>query len=136
MVKTVKQTTVPKHLYANYLKKAQQFHAVMEFCFQDGEWDAVLLNGLHACISITDAVLVFQSGIRSISSNHQDAVRLLNQSLEKDLEINKQTTRLSKIIDEKNKVAYESKLHNEKETKKFRDQVIRYFDWALTKLPL
>lgn len=107
----------------------------MEFCFQDGEWDAVLLNGLHACISITDAVLVFQSGIRSISSNHQDAVRLLNQSLEKDVEINKQTARLSQIIDEKNKVAYESKLYNEKETKKFRDQVIRYFDWAITKLP-
>lgn len=135
MAKTVKQTAVPKYLYANYLKKARQFHAVMGFCFQDREWDAVLLNGLHACISLTDAVLVFQSGIRSISSNHQDAVRLLDQCLNKDPEINKQRTRLSQIIDEKNKVSYESKLYNEKEAKKFRDQVIRYFEWAVTKLP-
>lgn len=135
MVKTIKQTAVPKHLYVNYLKKARQFLSTMEFCFQDNEWDAVLLNGLHACISITDAILVFQSGIRSISPNHQDSVRLLDQCLGQDPATSKQTTRLSQIIDEKNKVSYEPKLYNEKEAKKFRDQVTRYFDWATTKLP-
>lgn len=135
MVKIIKMASVPKHLFANYLKKAEQFRGVMEFCFQDREWDAVLLNGLHACISITDAVLVFQAGVRSISPNHQDAVRLLDQYLEKDPDIDKQASRLSQIIDEKNKVSYEAKLYNEKEAKKFYDQVNRFFEWALTKLP-
>lgn len=135
MAKTIKHTAVPKHLYENYYKKARQFYSVMEMCLQDMEWDAVLFNGVQACISVTDAVLVFQFGIRSISPNHQDTVRLLDQNFPAETEINKQAGRLSQIIDEKNKVSYEAKLYSKKEAMRFKDQVSRYFNWALSKLP-
>jgi len=80
----IKSVTLPKSDAFSYLKKAKQFFHVMQFCTLDEEWDAAILNGVHAAISITDAILVQRAGIHSISQRHEDAAILLQQHFRKE----------------------------------------------------
>lgn len=74
-----KQKFVPRHLYANYVKKAMQSYESMEMQFQRQYWDACVGSAVHATISIVDAIAVQQLGRRSSSQNHYETVLLLNE---------------------------------------------------------
>ncbi len=134
--KQIVARTVPKTHYRDYLEKAKQFYGTMMTCLQDREWDAILLLGVHAAISVTDALIVFHSEKRSTSKSHQDAVTLLIQTLPSDPDVKQNATRLSQIINEKHKVEYEPKRFSEKEALEFVKKVERYLQWAQTKLPV
>lgn len=133
--KKVTSVDVEKGRYVDYLKKALQFFNVMKMCLQDGEWDAVLLNGIHASISINDALTIFRLGKRSSGKSHQEATLLLNQVVSGQEEGRKNVARLSQILDSKNIVEYDSRRFNEKEARYFAQQVERFVEWVQRQLP-
>lgn len=126
---------IPRNSYKDYLEKAEGFYSTMNICLQDREWDSVLLLGVHAVISLNDALTVFHGGTRSTSREHRDAAVLLSQIL-KDMEgLDANIKRLLNIISEKNKVAYEPRRFQEKEAYAIAQQVERFFTWARKQLP-
>lgn len=77
---------VPKGEYKNYREKGLQFFNVMKSCLQEGDWDAVVLNGVHTSISLSDALTVVRLGTRSSGKSHLDAAGLLSQAMAGDPE--------------------------------------------------
>lgn len=134
MVTKVNTTTVPKNAYKSFAEKADQFFNVMNICLNDREWDAVLLNGVHAAIAINDALCIFLLGLRSTSKMHQDSVRLLIQAVPTH-EGKKNAVRLAEILNIKHKVEYESRRFIENEARRFAVQVDRFKSWAEKQLP-
>lgn len=135
VARKIQTAFVPKAHYADYLGKARQFQGVMLMSLEDQEWDSVLLLGVHAAISATDALLVFHAGRRSISQAHRDAVTLLLQSLPDREDVRQNANRLSLLLNEKHAVEYEPRRFTEKEALEFSKKVERYFDWVLKQLP-
>ncbi len=133
--KSIKTTIVSKEDYRDYLFKAQTFFSALKLCLQNDFWDAAILLGVHASISVTDALLVFYVQRRSISKNHNDVVRLLMQSLQNKKDIKKNANRLTQIIDTKHSVEYEPKRFTQKTAYDLAKKVDRYFEWALSQLP-
>ena len=131
--KNIKTVSVSKDKAKNYLNKAEQFYYVMKICALDKEWDAATLNGVHAAISITDALLVWHTGIHSISSKHEDAAILLRQHFQKE-ELNNNDSRLTKILTFKSLISYQPDQMTEIKALNFVKDVERYFEWAKAKL--
>lgn len=125
----IQTATLPRHHYRDYQKKGTEFLSVMQICLNDGQWDAVVLNGVHAAISITDAFLVFRSGIRSTSQKHDDTVVLVRQHIPSK-ELGGHDVRLSRILNFKNLVSYQPVVMNESKARQFAKDVERYFEWA------
>ena len=94
-----------------------------------GRWNAVGLNGVHASISITDAILSKYKGIRSTDSNHIMAADLLGQVFQNE-EGKKQKKRLEDILRLKNVVSYEGREFVQAEADKLIKSVTRFFNWA------
>lgn len=133
--KKIKTTTVSKHEYASYLKKGQEFYDVMKTALGDGDWNTVLLLGVHAAISATDALLTFHAGKRSIGKSHQDAVVLLTQALPAGEDVQKNANRLAQILNEKHLVEYEPSEFTETQAYNFAQRVERFMDWVISQLP-
>lgn len=133
--KKIKTTQVQKSEYSDFLNKAKQFYDVMVSCLQNEEWDAVVLQGVHASISATDALLCFKVQIKSISKNHQDVTRLLKESMPSNEDVKKNADRLSQILNFKHAAEYESKRFTEREAYDFVKFVERYFQWIEKELP-
>ncbi|MBF0103786.1 MAG: hypothetical protein HQM16_00535 [Deltaproteobacteria bacterium] len=134
MVTKVNTVAVIKNEYKSYKKKADQFFAVMNMCLEDREWDAVFLNGLHAVISISDALCVFQLGQRSTGRSHTDASKLLQQAYP-TAEGKKRAGQFFEMINIKNEVEYTPRLFQEGEARTFSLKVSRFIEWAVKKLP-
>lgn len=134
MATKVNTTTVPKSEYKSFQEKANQFFNVMNMCLNDHEWDAVLLNGLHAAMSINDALCVFRLGLRSISKMHQDAVRLLIQAVSTE-DGKKNAHRLAEILNLKHTVEYEPRRFTENEARQFATKVDRFKNWVEAQMP-
>ena len=133
--KKIPAVNVEKGQHIDYQRKALQFFNVMKICLQDGEWDAVLLNGIHASISMNDALTIFRLGKRSSGKSHQEATILLSQVVAGQEEGKKNVTRLSQILDAKNAVEYESRRFSEREARYFAQQVERFVEWVEKQLP-
>lgn len=130
----IRTTHLPRHNYSDFKKKAEEFFNVMFLCMEDGQWDAAVLNGVHAAISMTDAVLVNKKEIKSTSQRHEDVVDLLKQEFTAK-ELVGQNNRLSRILNFKNLVSYQPIILGEAEARDFAKNVERYFEWAKKLLP-
>ena len=134
VAKKLNSVQVPKVEYGNYRDKGLQFFNVMKSCLQDGDWDAVLLNGVHASISLSDAITVFALGQRSSSRSHLDAAGLLGQAVSQDPEGRRNADRLAQILNWKHDAEYEPKRASEREAYDFAKIVERFMEWARSKL--
>ena len=126
---------IPKSEYKNYREKGLEFFNVMKSCLQDEDWDAVVLNGVHASISLSDALTVFRLGKRSSSQLHLDASGLLSQAVEHDSEGRRNADRLAQILNWKHGAEYEPKRATEREAHDFAKIVERFVEWVRMKLP-
>lgn len=133
--KKINAADVSKSDYRDYRSKGMQFFNVMKICLQDEEWDAVLLNGVHAAISLSDAVTVFKLGKRATGRSHQDATILLNQAVSQDDEGRKNSGRLGEILNYKHVAEYEPRRSTQREAHDFAKLVERFIDWAQKCLP-
>lgn len=118
--------------YIIYLKKAKEFYQTMYHAEKAENWNAVGLNGVHATISLIDAILVKYSGIRSSEEEHMTVVDLLTASIGnkiKDIPQKSQTAK--RIIAKKNIVAYENRDFIKSEALDMIKQVERFYRWAI-----
>lgn len=133
--KKISTANVPKGEFKNYRDKGKQFANVMRGCLQQGDWDAAILNGVHAAICLADAVTVFLIGKRSTAKSHQDAAFLLSQATGQDEEGRKQAGRLAQILNWKHNAEYEPTRASENEARDFEKIVTRFIQWAEKRLP-
>ncbi|MDO9514209.1 MAG: hypothetical protein Q7J59_06355 [Elusimicrobiota bacterium] len=131
--KKIKHTEVDRNKYKIYLKKASEFYQSMIQAEKSESWNAVGLNSVHCAISACDSVVVFHLGKRSVSSQHRDAVELLNSILINGA--NKQSGLLNRILAKKNIVEYEDRDFLEKEGKELIKLTTRFFKWVQGILP-
>lgn len=122
-----------KAKYTSYLKKAQEYYDLMIYASSQNKWNASSLNAIHCGISAADALLVKFFGIRSISKDHEDVVRLLMEKFgeEQDLQ---QCGHLAKILGQKSHVEYDDKLFDQKSAGNIIKNAERFFDWVKSKL--
>lgn len=115
-----------------YLKKAKEFYQTMYQAEKAHNWNAVGLTGVHAVISLSDALLVKYAGVRSTESSHMRVVDLLNESLRShidDVAQKSQTAR--RVIAKKNVVSYENRDFLKSEALDLIKQVERFYRWAI-----
>jgi len=105
------------------------FHRTMRDASGAGNWYGVGLAGVHCAISATDSLLVKMAGVRSSSSNHEDAAALLRIHV-RDAHTAEQAGRLRRIIGEKNLIEYADKGYGEAEGVELQKQVERYLSWV------
>ena len=121
--------------YTIYLKKAKEFYQTMYQAEKAENWNAVGLNGVHATISLIDAILVRHSGVRSSEEDHMVVVDLLASSIGnkiKDIVQKSQTAK--RIIAKKNTVAYENRDFIKSEALDMIKQVQRFYQWAIKQI--
>lgn len=124
-----------KNDYAVYLKKAKEFYQTMYQAEKAENWNAVGLNGVHCVISLIDALLVKNSGLRSSEEDHAKVIDLLNSSLgQKIKDVTQKSQTANRIIARKNLVAYENREFLQSEALDMIKQVQRFYDWAISYL--
>ena len=101
----------------------------MRQALQDGLWNAAGLNAVHCAISACDAVLVYYTGQRSSSPQHEEAAYLLS-SLSKVPEAQQKAETLRKILHRKNLVEYEDRSLTERDADDLAKLTERFFRWA------
>lgn len=121
---------VDKAKYNIYKKKAQDFYEGMILAYTKGNWHSVGLEAVHCAISITDAILVYKSGIRCSNADHHAVVSLMIEHIT-DENTKKYSDVLLKIINMKNLVEYEDRLFTGKEAQEILKRAERYYQWAI-----
>lgn len=124
----MKNRSVDKHKYKNYLVKADEFFGMMNESFAKRKFNPAVLNAIHCAISSADALTVFYKGIRHAGERHEDAVALLNTLGLPDMQSkNRQLLDLLRI---KNSAEYEEKLMTEANASDSIKNAERFFKWV------
>lgn len=110
----LKTRQIDRAKYRIYLNKASDFYETMIDAFQKKNWNSVGLAAVHCVISATDALLSFQSGVRSVSQDHREVAQLLRQHVDSK-GVLENSKRLLKVIGMKNLVEYEARNFTQKE---------------------
>ena len=66
-----------KHLYRNYLRKAQEYLEGMKTELGSRRWNIAVLAGVHCAISACGALTIFYLGKKHKGIKHADAAELL-----------------------------------------------------------
>lgn len=124
---------VEKSQYLNYLKKADEFYASMIQAEKSGHWNAVGLGAVHCAISITDALLVKFSGVRSIETDHMMVVNIIKQNLTLK-GIDEKLSILRRILAKKSLVEYDSAVFTKNDAIDIMKQAERFYVWGREEL--
>jgi len=133
MVETQK---VEKHLYSNYLKKAQEYLDGMKNELANERWNLAAIAGIHCAISACDALTIFFLGKKHKGIKHADAARLL-ASIEglDSKELGEKSSQFISILDFKTPVEYDKTLFKESDARELAKRAERFYDWVKEKLP-
>jgi len=123
-----------KEDYKKFLKKAEEFFEMMQQSLMKEKWNAAGLNAIHTGISANDALLAFHFGLRSISPKHDDAVKLLIQTMKRD-DVEAKAKHLRQLISVKNLVEYEGRLLSRIEAESLAKHAERFLNWVKSLLP-
>lgn len=126
--KKVKSAFVEKSNAANYKQRAKELLESMRNNLIMENWNAAVIDGVHAAISINDALTVAFSGRRSTADSHVDAAELLKQSLPSEMAT--EDKRLRRILYVKSHVEYGPSLVTRKNAEEVSRDVERFFAWA------
>lgn len=129
----IKTTEVNRNDYIIYLKKANDFHEIMQKAKDAELWAAVGLNAVHCAISCCDAILAYHLGIRSISDDHIDAVDLLMRVPQ--AETSGEVSAYKRIIAKKNLIAYDCREFRQPEATDILKLTERFYNWTKSILP-
>jgi hypothetical protein len=126
--KKIKTSSVEKSDAVNYWKRSQELLMSMRNNLMLENWNAAVIDGVHAVISANDALTAASVGKRSTGSSHYDAVELLKQSCPQGT--NPDTQRLRRIISVKNHVEYGPSLVLSADAQRTAQDVERFITWA------
>ena len=130
----VKTRTVDRRKFKNYLKKADEHHMAMEASYEQGLWNACVVNAIHCAISSTDALTVFYLGFRHAGDRHHDVLQLLRKLDIDKKELRSKSQQLSALLSIKNAAEYEERLMDDKDAENARKASDRLFSWVKEKL--
>ena len=130
----IRTRAVDRHMFKNYLKKADEHHKAMEASYEAGLWTACVVNAIHCAINSADALTVFYLGFRHAGDRHHDVLQLL-QKLDIDKnELRSKSQQLSSLLSVKNVAEYEERLMDSKDAEKARKACDRFYSWVKEKL--
>lgn len=115
----------------NYLKKAGELYLDMLESHRNGRFNSTVISAIHCGISSSDAFNVHTQGMRSMSKNHGDAIRLLSSI---GPEARRMSEHLRWLIEVKNAAEYEERLFTSKEADMAVKHAERLYRWAKEKL--
>ena len=93
-------------------------------------WSAAGVTAVHAAISLTDALLIQERGLRCTSPQHMDLVDLLGTELPDVPDVKAAQKHLRHILSEKNRVEYEARVVSEKDARNMLQHLQRFADWV------
>jgi HEPN domain-containing protein len=111
-----------------YQGMAEEFLAAAELCLKTGFKRAAGTNAIHASISASDAVCIFEMGVRSSAPTHDDAVDLLRRSGAP--EAKEKAIQFSAVLKLKNLVEYESRPISDSEAETLVKRARRLVEWS------
>lgn len=133
MVETQK---IEKHLYPNYLKKAQEYLDGMKDELASKRWNLAVLAGVHCAISACDALTIFFLGRKHKGIKHADAAKLLASIEGLDpKELREKSSQFISILDFKTPVEYNKTVFKESNARELAKRVERFYSWVKGKLP-
>lgn len=127
--KNILHKNVSKSEYSDFYSKATDFYDTMKDCLVNERWNSAALEAVHCCISANDALTIWAKGIKCTSSNHDDAVTLL-QSLSNLSDIKQGAKHLLRVIKKKNLIEYERRNFSKHEASEIALHAERFFKWV------
>ena len=128
IAKKIKTAVVGKNDAQNYWRRSQELFESMRNNLIVENWNAAVIDGVHAAISANDAITVAAIGKRSTSNNHLDAAELLVQAVPSHLK--PEVSRLRRILYVKSHVEYGPSLIRVAEAEQVAKDVERFIRWA------
>ncbi len=110
-----------------YLQKAKECENSMERAFEAGEWNACVINAVHAAISSADALCIAKLGIRNAGERHEDAVVLFLRINPESPEIKNSVRHLSELLSIKTDAEYGERLFQQKDAEMAKKHAERLF---------
>ena len=136
MIDVVETQKVEKHLYSNYLEKAQEYLEGMKDELANKRWNLVVLAGVHCTISACDALTIFFLGKKHKGIKHADAAKLLTSIEGLDpKELAEKSSQFISILDFKTPVEYDKTVFKESNVRELVKRVERFYSWVREKLP-
>jgi hypothetical protein len=124
---------VSKTRYVVYLERAREFEAQMNRAVSDKAWNSVGLLGVHCVISACDALTVQRSGQRWGGQDHAGVVGVVGSlGLSR---ADPALRQISRVLEVKNRVEYESRKFTAGEAEGVRQSVSRVLQWVISLLP-
>jgi hypothetical protein len=130
MAKTRGRKTVVRSQYRQYEQVADHFYEAARDAMDLEYWTAAGVLIVHAGIAYADAVCIQQAGVRSAADDHEEAVALLDESLQPDDATSKAVQHLRHIIAEKTKVSYLGELYTPRQAKALWQHLERFRTWV------
>lgn len=135
MTPKFKTRDVDKSLYVNYLKRAEECLHASKNSFNAQEWNATVINAIHACIAACDAMCIYFLGRRHAGDKHEDAALLFKTIKPADEAVKSNTNRLARILSIKNMAEYEDRLVYKTEAEKALKDCERFLEYVKEELP-
>jgi len=114
----------------DYLKKAADNYRAMLAALKDENFNAAGTLALQCAISSSDAICVYEKGIRSISGDHFDVCELVDSITLPDAK--EKSTLLRRIINKKNLIQYERRNIYQTEADEIVKASSRFYQWAVS----
>lgn len=124
----------PRADAAGYLRKAEQFCTAATTALAAGQYDAAMLDAVHAGISSADAVCVGLGGRRSADPDHMRAADLLETVGANSPPIKEKAQVLRSLIQLKSRVEYEDKPATRVDAETAAKRCERLVSWAKEEL--
>lgn len=134
MSKVLKTRRVDRSKYQNFFKKAEEYKSTMEISYENGHWNATILNAIHCSISSIDALTVFLMEQRYAGDRHLEAIDLLKRAKADPDELNSKAQQFSYLLSIKNIAEYEDRLMNKKDASNAQKACNRIFSWVKDKI--
>lgn len=99
----------------NYLQRAEQCSKAMRHAFSSGDWNACVINAIHAAISSADAICVHKLGKRSAGQSHVQAASLLAGIRPETEELRQAVKHLANLVGVKTDAEYGERLSTQRE---------------------
>lgn len=134
MPKQISTGGVNKSVYANFLRKAEEFYQSMKDNLDKGSWNSAGLEAVHSAICANDALLIYLHGVKSTSKKHEDAITLLISLVDKEGS-KEAASHLRRLILKKNLIEYEGNLFKKEDAEDAAKHAERFLSWVKNQIP-
>ena len=131
MTRETKVSNVEKREFVKYKSIADGFYEAAKEELNSKRWNAAGLLIVHSAIGYADAVAIKESGQKSSSENHQDAVKLLEKVVKHTENRSSALNQLERLIGHKTTVAYSGEQYDQADIEKLMKHLERFRAWAL-----